>query len=112
MDTDYAPLEERRRDKIRQSTMERHLQTILGGLILAAMLAAGGLLLDLRDRMTRSEEGRIALAAKIGELQEEMRRSGTDRYTATDARREFGDVYKRLIAIEAQLDRQERRNTR
>lgn len=110
LDTDPVPLEERRRDKIRASTMERHAQTIIGGLILAAILGIGGLLLDLRDRMTRSEEGRIALSATVNQFGAQLQVLANDRYTATDARRELGDVYKRLLILEALAERLDKKD--
>ncbi len=102
-------LEERRQSVIRTTAMERHAQTIIGSLILACLLGAGAVLLDLRDRMSRGEEKQISQIQLTSSLRDQVQSLGNDRYTSTDARREFAEVYKRLMVIEAEIDLAKRR---
>jgi len=79
------------------TAFERHAQTILAGLILGALAAAGALLLDLRDRMSKTE---IIL--------EIVRRSQID--TPIDARRMEQDIERKISVIDDRLRAIERRS--
>ena len=88
---------ERRRDPP-MTTFERHAQTILAGLILAALVAASALLFDLRDRMAKTEI-----------LLEIVRASQSDRYTSQDARRMEQDIERKITTMDDRLRAVERR---
>jgi hypothetical protein len=86
------------------STFEKHSQTIIGGLILAAILGMATMMFDMRDRMTRAEEKAAGQYQLLIAVKEQLNQSTADRYTGTDARKEFAEVYRRLNTIEAYME--------
>jgi hypothetical protein len=88
--------------------VERHAQSIVAALILAGVLWVGNILIDLRDRMSRAEEKDSAQTQLITGLSTQVQISLSDRYTSTDARREFGELYRRLELLDDKIDKVER----
>ena len=86
------------------TTFEKHAQTIIGGLILTAIIGMATMMFDMRDRMTRAEEKAAGQLQLLISVKEQLNQSTADRYTGTDARREFADVYRRLNTLEAYVE--------
>lgn len=100
--------EDRRTRGVPLGSMERHAQTIVAGLILAGVLWVGGMLVDLRDRTSRAEEKALAQTTLITSLATQVQIGLSDRYTTTEARREFAEMYRRISQLEDHMARAER----
>jgi len=86
------------------NTFEKHTQTILGGLILAAILGMATMMFDMRDRMTRAEEKATGQYQLLISVKEQLNQSLINRYTNLDAQRDFAEVYRRLAHVETYIE--------
>lgn len=100
---------EGRSRRARQTTLERHAQTIFGALALAAMLWVGATLIDLSKEQVRTGEQLTQMRMLITALQTQLAQATNDRYTNAEARQTVSGIEVRLADHEKRLDRLERR---
>lgn len=82
------------------TTTERHIHTVLGGLILAALLWVGGAVLDFSQQIS-------VLQVQVAELTRRLDEKTGDRYRGDDAKRDFALRDQRLGALEQRVSRLE-----
>lgn len=92
-----------------RSALERHVQTILGSLILALMLGVGSLLLDLRDRMARAEEKALHQSQLMLSMRDQIQTVGAP---SAELLRQVGALHSRQAQLEVELQRLTARNGR
>lgn len=92
--------------------IERHAQTVIGSLVLAAILGSGSILLDLRDRVSRNEERQAlqftnlatqvaTVTTQVASMKDQIQATNAEKYTTSDARRDLDVVNRRLLVMEA-----------
>jgi len=89
-------------ERRRQGVMERHIQTVLTGIVAALLAWVGVSLLDLRDRTTRLEVQTLNVEALI-------REGAADRFRLSDWAREKARLDERYLDLARRVDVLERR---
>jgi hypothetical protein len=90
--------------------VEKHIQTIVVAVCLALLLWAGTTIIDMRDRITRSEAVLTNVNATVQTLQVQLSSASDDRYRAADARRDFDVRDKKILELEGRITNLERDN--
>ncbi len=96
--------EERRRG----SLFERHAQTVLSGIATLLVVWVGSSVIDLGKEQAKANVQLTQVVKDVGSLQTQMQIAGSDKYTATDARRDLVAIRDQLAKLEERLDRRER----
>lgn len=81
------------------SVLERHLQTGIQVILVALIIWFGQSTLDVKDKVARLEE-------QIRSIQKDITTASADRYTGTQATRDFESLNRRLSLIERQQEEQ------
>jgi hypothetical protein len=89
-------------ERRRQGAMERHIQTVLTGIVAALLAWVGVSLLDLRDRTTRLEVQTLNVEALV-------REGAADRFRLSDWAREKTRIDERYSDLARRVDVLERR---
>jgi hypothetical protein len=82
----------------RQSIIERHIQTIITALLLAALLWTGNTLLDIKQKVT-------TLEIQVQVMQTQLASGVDDRFRGSDWRREKEVLDDRFRRIETDLEK-------
>ena len=69
--------------------MERHIQTVLLSVIVAALLWFGSSVVDVREGFARQDEKMISVQAQLAQIQSDLREQSDKYYPKADAEREM-----------------------
>jgi len=81
------------------SPLERHLQTAIQVVLVALIIWFGQSTLDVKDKVARLEE-------QIRSLQRDISNAAADRYTGSQATRDFDSIGNRLSLLERSVESQ------
>ena len=81
--------------------MERHVQTVLGAIIIALILWVGNTLTTNQTQMAIMQTNLTVLTDEVSKLRLKVEQGVDDRYRASDARRDFADVWDAIKDIQA-----------
>lgn len=76
--------------------MERHVQTVLGAIIIALILWVGNTLTTNQTQMAIMHTNLTVLTDEVSKLRAKVEQGVDDRYRASDARRDFADVWEAI----------------
>lgn len=84
------------------SNLERHIQTLVGAVILAAILWVGGTVTDNRERIATLEERIINLKETAGKIEDTLQQRAASIHNITN-------LDRRMDAIDRRLDHAQQR---
>lgn len=102
-----APTENHQQE--RAIPVERHLQTIMGAVLVGLVFWVGTTLSTAETQMAVLEERVVTLASEVHALRSQVAKGIDDRYRRGDAQNDFGRVWNHFAEVDDRLDEIERR---
>jgi hypothetical protein len=95
--------------KERAVPMERHIQTLIGAVLIGLVFWMGTTLNNTSTGMAVLDERVATLTGEVTALRTQVANGIDDRYRKTDASRDLARVWNHFAAVDDQLDELERR---
>jgi hypothetical protein len=87
--------------KERAAPMERHLQTVIGAVLIGLVFWVGSTLTTTQTQMAVLQSKLTSLAEEVAKMRHKVEEGVDDRYRASDARRDFNEVWDAIKDIQS-----------